>query len=35
MTSDHRQDFFEILEDRYNLRATMVTSQIPLSGVAR
>ncbi len=30
MTSEHRQDLFEILEDRYNVRATLVTSQIPL-----
>ena len=30
MTSEHRQDLFEIFEDRYNLKATLVTSQIPL-----
>ena len=30
MTSEHRQDLFEILEDRYNLKATLITTQIPL-----
>ena len=29
MTSEHRQDLFEILEDRYNLKSTLVTTQIP------
>lgn len=29
MTSEHRQDLFEILDDRYNLKSTLVTSQIP------
>ena len=28
MTSEHRQDLFEILEDRHNLRSTILTSQI-------
>ena len=29
-TSEHRQDLFEILEDRYNLKATLVRSQFPV-----
>lgn len=29
MTSEHRQDLFEILDDRYNFKSTLVTSQIP------
>lgn len=30
LTSEQRQDLFEIMEDRHNLRSTIVTSQIPL-----
>ena len=31
LTSEQRQDLFEIMEDRHNLRSTIVTSQVPLA----
>ncbi|MHB1605798.1 MAG: ATP-binding protein [Leptospirales bacterium] len=31
LTSEQRQDLFEIMEDRHNVRSTIVTSQIPLA----
>lgn len=31
LTSEQRQDLFEIMEDRHNLRSTIVTSQLPLA----
>jgi DNA replication protein DnaC len=30
LTDEHRKDLFEILEDRYDLRSTLVTSQLPI-----
>ena len=30
LTTDHRRDLLEILEDRYATRSTLVTSQLPL-----
>jgi DNA replication protein DnaC len=29
LTDLHRRDLLEILDDRYNLRATLITSQLP------
>ena len=31
LTSEQRQDLFEIMEDRHNVRSTILTSQIPLA----
>jgi len=31
LTDQHRRDLLEILDDRYNLRATLITSQLPVS----
>ncbi|MBA2658963.1 MAG: ATP-binding protein [Nitrosospira sp.] len=31
LTGQHRRDLLEILDDRYNLRATIITSQLPVS----
>lgn len=31
MTAEHRRCMFEIIEDRYGLRSTIVTSQLPVS----
>jgi len=30
LTQEQRHDFFEILEDRHNLKSTLVTSQLPI-----
>ena len=30
LTDQHRRDLLEILDDRYNLRATLITSQLPV-----
>ena len=30
LTTDHQRDLLEILEDRYNTRSTLVTSQLPV-----
>lgn len=31
LTDQHRRDLLEILDDRYNLRATLITSQLPVT----
>jgi len=31
LTDQHRRDLLEILDDRYNLRATLITSQLPVA----
>lgn len=31
LTDQHRRDLLEILDDRYNLRATIITSQLPIA----
>lgn len=31
LTDQHRRDLLEILDDRYNLRATIITSQLPVA----
>jgi len=31
LTDQHRRDLLEIMDDRYNLRATLVTSQLPVT----
>ena len=31
LTDQHRRDLLEILDDRYNLRSTIITSQLPIS----
>ena len=31
LTDLHRRDLLEILDDRYNLRATLITSQLPVT----
>jgi DNA replication protein DnaC len=30
LTQEHRHDFLEILEDRHELKSTLVTSQLPI-----
>lgn len=30
LTDQHRRDLLEILDDRYNMRATLITSQLPI-----
>jgi len=31
LTDQHRRDLLEILDDRYNMRATIITSQLPIA----
>ena len=31
LTDEQRKDLFEILEDRYDIHSTLVTSQLPIS----
>jgi DNA replication protein DnaC len=31
LSDQHRRDLLEILDDRYNLRATVITSQLPIA----
>ena len=31
LSDQHRRDLLEILDDRYNLRATIITSQLPIA----
>ena len=31
LTDQHRRDLLEILDDRYNMRATIITSQLPVA----
>ncbi len=31
LTDQHRRDLLEILDDRYNVRATIITSQLPIA----
>ena len=30
LTEEQRKDFLEVMEDRYELRSTIITSQIPI-----
>jgi DNA replication protein DnaC len=31
LTDQHRRDLLEIMDDRYNMRATIITSQLPIA----
>jgi DNA replication protein DnaC len=31
LADQHRRDLLEILDDRYNIRATIITSQLPIA----
>ena len=31
LSDQHRRDLLEILDDRYNLRSTVITSQLPIA----
>lgn len=31
LTKTERQDILEILEDRYNIKSTIITTQLPIS----
>jgi len=31
LTDQHRRDLLEILDDRYNMRSTVIVSQLPLT----
>ncbi len=31
LSDQHRRDLLEILDDRYNLRSTIITSQLPIA----